>query len=48
LKEGTDEFIYIAAMENRHREQTYGHEGRGVGRGCDAWREEHGNLQDHV
>ena len=29
LKDGTDEIIFRAAMENRHRELTYGHGGRG-------------------
>ena len=28
-KNGTEEFIYRAAMRNRHREQTYGHGERG-------------------
>ena len=29
---------------HRHREQTYGQEGRGGRSGCNVWREEHGNL----
>ena len=28
-KNGTEEFIYWAAMRNRHRKQTYGHRERG-------------------
>ena len=33
---------------NRHREETYGHKGRGGGRGGDIWGEQHGNLHYHM
>ena len=38
-KDSTDEIIYRAALEQRHREQTYGHRGWGGRRGWDVWRE---------